>query len=62
MTARRFTRQCMCYYCTGSVLQYRQKTALEKYKDSLEEYELQLTLSEQDDYERLQKLESKPLD
>lgn len=52
----------MCYYCTGSVLQYREKTALEKYKDSLEEYELQLILSEQDDYERLQKLESKPLD
>lgn len=61
MKTRRFSRRCMCYYCTGSVLEYRKKTSQEKYKDSLLEYELQLIISVQDDYERIQKLEPQSL-
>jgi hypothetical protein len=41
----------MCYYCTGSVLEYREKTALEKYRDSLEEYELLLIHKQEDNSE-----------
>lgn len=30
---------CTCYYCTGDVIGYREKKALDQYEDSMEEYE-----------------------
>lgn len=41
MKARRFTLQCMCYYCAGgSILEYREKKFLAQYEDSVLEYDL----------------------
>jgi hypothetical protein len=51
MKNRRFSRQCICYYCTGSVLEYREKRSLAQYEDSMLEYDL--TNDEDEDDENI---------
>lgn len=41
--------KCHCYCCIGDIIGVREKTALEQYRDSLEEYELQILLKSQDE-------------
>jgi hypothetical protein len=46
---KNYKSECTCYHCVGDIIGAREKTALEQYNDSLEEYELQILLKNQDE-------------